>query len=115
MCNMLRKHSSKVGKNLKSANQSSATNSLAKSKEMQKMFQIESHSPLNRKESDIDLSVQEGEENPFIMKIKDDFDAQKETVELTTRDVLKYGFYLAPIWFVTEVRDFNFAKMLYSV
>lgn len=102
MCNILRKHSSKAGKILKSANQSSATSSLAKSKEMQKMFQIESHSPLNRKESDIDLSLQEGEENPFILKIKDDFDGQKETVELTTRDIVRYGFYLAPIWFVTE-------------
>lgn len=102
MCNMLRKHSSKGGKFLKSANQSSPTNSLAKSKEMQKMLQIESHSPLNRKESDIDLSVQEGEENPFILKIKDDFDGQKESVELTTRDIVRYGFYLAPIWFVTE-------------
>ncbi|KAI0488895.1 hypothetical protein KFK09_028734 [Dendrobium nobile] len=102
ICNMLRKHSSKGGKTLKSANQSSATNSLAKSKEMQKMLQIESHSPLNRKESGIDLSIQEGEESPFIVKIKDDFDGQKESVELTTRDIVKYGFYLAPIWFVTE-------------
>ncbi|KAL0904775.1 hypothetical protein M5K25_026925 [Dendrobium thyrsiflorum] len=102
ICNMLRKHSSKGGKTLKSANQSSATNSLAKSKEMQKMLQTESHSPLNRKESDIDLSIQEGEESPFILKIKDDFDGQKESVEITTRDIVKYGFYLAPIWFVTE-------------
>ncbi|KAG0495776.1 hypothetical protein HPP92_000467 [Vanilla planifolia] len=95
MCKLLRQHSSKGGKNFKSANQSSATNSPAKSREMQKILQIELQSPLHRKESEIDLSIQEEEERPFIMQ-------HKESGELTAKDIAKYGCYLAPIWFITE-------------
>ncbi|XP_020579393.1 uncharacterized vacuolar membrane protein YML018C [Phalaenopsis equestris] len=99
ICNMLRKHSRGANN---TPNQSSATNSLAESKEMQKVLLSESHSPLNREESDIDLSVQDGEENVLIVKIKNDFDGQRESIELASRSIVKYGFYLAPIWFVTE-------------
>lgn len=101
MCNMLWKHSSNEGKKFKSGNQSSPTNSHAKSKETQKMLQLESQSPLNLKEIEMNLSVKEGEEDPFL-KVNDDFVGLKESVDVTTRDIVKYGLYLAPIWFITE-------------
>ncbi|PKA59176.1 hypothetical protein AXF42_Ash001269 [Apostasia shenzhenica] len=102
ICNKLRKRSSKVGKSLKSTNQSSAANSPAKHREMQKVLHMELQSPLHPKESDLDLSVDQGEEHPFFVKLKDDVDALDESEELSTRDIARYGFYLAPIWFVTE-------------
>lgn len=103
MCNILRKHSSKGGKNMnmKSANQSSATNSPAKDMEAEKMLQMEMQIPLNLKEIEMNVPSQEGEEVPFL-QVKDDFDGMKVSEALTTRDIVKYGLYLAPIWFVTE-------------
>ncbi|KAK8913766.1 hypothetical protein KSP39_PZI024247 [Platanthera zijinensis] len=103
MCNTLRKNSSKGGKNMnmKSASQTSATNSPAKSMEAKKILQMEIQIPLNLKETEMNVPAQEGEEEPFL-QVKDDFDGLKVSEALTTRDIVKYGLYLAPIWFITE-------------
>ncbi|KAI3821706.1 hypothetical protein L1987_09278 [Smallanthus sonchifolius] len=64
------------------------------------MFEMEVEgSSLSRKGSDQDISNQE-EGNPLVPKTKSDNLSLKH--EVTTREVATYGFYIAPIWFVTE-------------
>ncbi|KAI3687123.1 hypothetical protein L1987_80814 [Smallanthus sonchifolius] len=64
------------------------------------MFEMEVEgSSLSRKSSDQDISNQE-EGNPLVPKTKSDNLSLKH--EVTTREVATYGFYIAPIWFVTE-------------
>lgn len=62
-----------------------------------KMFEIEIQGSINRKDSEGDISAQE--EEMLLVPA----DTVKQNKELTTREVATYGFYIAPIWFVTEV------------
>ncbi|KAK7377213.1 hypothetical protein VNO80_02634 [Phaseolus coccineus] len=55
---------------------------------------------VTRKDSDADLSINE-EAMPLVTKYND-ANATKAEKELTTREIATYGFYIAPIWFVTE-------------
>lgn len=57
---------------------------------------------LSRKDSDNDISKQE-EGNPLVPKSRSDILPLKHETAVTTREVAMYGFYIAPIWFVTEV------------
>lgn len=61
-----------------------------------KMFEIEIQGSINRKDSEGDISAQE--EEMLLVPA----DTAKQNKELTTREVATYGFYIAPIWFVTE-------------
>ncbi|KAL8090037.1 putative transporter C405.03c [Apium graveolens] len=61
-----------------------------------KMFEIEIQGSINRKDSEGDISAQE--EEMLLVPA----DTVKQNKELTTREVATYGFYIAPIWFVTE-------------
>uniref|UniRef100_A0A5B6ZIJ8 Uncharacterized protein n=1 Tax=Davidia involucrata TaxID=16924 RepID=A0A5B6ZIJ8_DAVIN len=102
ICNSLRKRASKSGKNTAIDNESSAgLNSPLKYIGAQKIFEMELQGTLNRKDSEEDLSAQE-EGKPLILKHKDDPDMLKQDKKLTTRDIATYGFYIAPIWFITE-------------
>ncbi|KAL8216338.1 hypothetical protein R6Q57_023175 [Mikania cordata] len=66
------------------------------------MFEMEVEvSSISRKGSDQDISYQE-EGNPLVPKIKSDNLSLKHETKVTTREVATYGFYIAPIWFVTE-------------
>ncbi|KAK9050808.1 hypothetical protein SSX86_001690 [Deinandra increscens subsp. villosa] len=66
------------------------------------IFEIEVEgSSLSRKGSDKDISNQE-EGNPLVPKTKGDNVPLKHETMVTTREVAIYGFYIAPIWFVTE-------------
>ncbi|MQL84289.1 hypothetical protein Taro_016801, partial [Colocasia esculenta] len=87
LCNVFRKCSSKSGKNTEQT--------------AQKMLEMQSQSPLTRKDSEIDLSSQE-EGTPLISKHRDVVDTVKVKREVTARQIALYGFYLAPIWFITE-------------
>lgn len=62
-----------------------------------KMFEIEIQGSINRKDSEGDISAQE--EEMLLVPA----DTVKQSKELTGREVATYGFYIAPIWFVTEV------------
>ncbi|QCD99357.1 hypothetical protein DEO72_LG7g638 [Vigna unguiculata] len=53
-----------------------------------------------RKDSDADLSMNE-ESMPLVTKYNDP-NASKANKQLTTREIAIYGFYIAPIWFLTE-------------
>lgn len=67
------------------------------------MFEMEVEgSSLSRKGSDEDISNQE-EGIALVPKIKSDNLSLKHETMVTTREVATYGFYIAPIWFVTEV------------
>ncbi|KAM0061528.1 hypothetical protein Hdeb2414_s0004g00137161 [Helianthus debilis subsp. tardiflorus] len=66
------------------------------------MFEMEVEgSPFSRKGSDHDISDQE-EGNALVPKTKSDTLSLKHETTVTTREVATYGFYIAPIWFVTE-------------
>lgn len=104
ICNLLRKHSSRSGRSTQIVSKQSSGSPL-KNSGIQKMVEMESQSLLTRKDSKVDLSAQE-EEQSFISEIRDEVGAEvlKERRSFTTKEVIIYGFYLAPIWFVTEVR-----------
>ncbi|KAJ0716607.1 hypothetical protein HanPI659440_Chr13g0514551 [Helianthus annuus] len=66
------------------------------------MFEMEvEESPFSRKGSDHDISDQE-EGNALVSKPKSDTLSLKHETTITTREVATYGFYIAPIWFITE-------------
>ncbi|KAL7595337.1 uncharacterized vacuolar membrane protein YML018C [Lactuca sativa] len=66
------------------------------------VFELEGDkSSLSRKASDHDIAIQE-EGNPLVPKTKNDNLPLKHETQVTTREVATYGFYIAPIWFLTE-------------
>ncbi|XP_059461342.1 uncharacterized vacuolar membrane protein YML018C isoform X2 [Corylus avellana] len=67
----------------------------------QKSYELELPGTLARKDSEADLSPR-AEGRPLVAKHKDDAQILKQERELTTREVATYGFYIAPIWFITE-------------
>ncbi|KAG6698221.1 hypothetical protein I3842_08G009800 [Carya illinoinensis] len=102
VCNILKRRSSKSGKNAESMNDFSVgLSSTLKYIGGQKNFELELQGTLNRKDSEADLSPLE-EGRPLVAKHKDDAHILKQDRELTTREIATYGFYIAPIWFVTE-------------
>lgn len=104
LCNLLkRRRSSKSGKALESIDNSSAClDSPLKYIGGQEMFELEPQGILTSKDSDIDLSKYE-EGVALVPKSKEGVAVLKHEKELTTREVAMCGFYIAPIWFVTEV------------
>ncbi|KAK4760132.1 hypothetical protein SAY87_023263 [Trapa incisa] len=56
---------------------------------------------LTRKDSELHLTAHY-EGRPLVNRSKDDLNPLKHERELTTWQIASYGFYIAPIWFVTE-------------
>ncbi|KAJ9167713.1 hypothetical protein P3X46_019319 [Hevea brasiliensis] len=98
ICKILKHRSSKSGKDAGSINESSDGFNSPLS---EKIFEIELQGTLTRKYSEADLSPH-AEGRPMILRRKDDFNVLKHDKELTSREIATYGFYIAPIWFVTE-------------
>ncbi|KAG9128944.1 hypothetical protein Leryth_014721 [Lithospermum erythrorhizon] len=98
--NYLKKRTQKSSKNT-ITNDESCTGLLSslESIEEQKTFEIEIQGSLHKKDSSDDIS-QEGKN--LVSKRKDETDSTKHGKEVTTREIAAYGFYIAPIWFVTE-------------
>lgn len=94
LCKFLKNHYSKSGKNADSS-------SPLKYNGGQKTFEMESI--LTRKDSEADLSPHL-EETPLVPRSKEGVNILKHEKEVTTREIVKYGFYIAPIWFITEVK-----------
>lgn len=67
-------------------------------------MEMELEGTLNRKDSDADFDFSAQEEGtPLVSSHKGDVNTLKlHAKELTTRQIAAYGFYIAPIWFVTE-------------
>ncbi|XP_023524250.1 uncharacterized vacuolar membrane protein YML018C-like [Cucurbita pepo subsp. pepo] len=80
-CSLVRTHSSKSG---------AETN-----------LDVELQGSFTRKDSDADFSAH-SEGSPLVSKNKDDPCILKQEKELTNKEIAAYGFYIAPIWFVTE-------------
>ncbi|XWS26198.1 hypothetical protein CRYUN_Cryun26dG0010400 [Craigia yunnanensis] len=95
---VLRRRSSNTVKDIESIDESSVElNSTLR----HKLYEMEIQGTLARKDSDADLSPQiEGK--PLVPKNKDEVHFLKQDKELTTREIATFGFYIAPIWFVTE-------------
>lgn len=104
LCNFLKRRSSKSGKNAESSNEFSAGfSSPLKHNGLQKDIELEIHGSLTRKDSDADISPF-AEGRPLISKYIDDISVPKQEKEVTAKQIAKYGFYIAPLWFFTEVR-----------
>lgn len=68
------------------------------------IFEIETQGHLNRKDSEEGLSKHEEEGKPLVSKQGDDSGSIRPEKEVTTKEIATYGFYIAPLWFITEVR-----------
>lgn len=103
ICNLLKTRSSKSGKNTDSIMDESSCilNSPLKYIEGQKAFEMEFQGNFTRKDSEEDFSAQE-DGRPLVPKLKEDTDMLKQDKALTTREIALCGFYIAPIWFITE-------------
>jgi solute carrier family 35 protein F5 len=66
------------------------------------MFEME-QGIVARKDSDLDLTSL-AEKAPLVAKYNETSIA-KEEKELTTKEIATYGFYIAPIWFITEASN----------
>nr|POF23817.1 putative vacuolar membrane protein [Quercus suber] len=75
LCNFLNHRSSKSGKNAESVAEFSAG---------------------------LNSPVKYNEGRPLVAKQKDEAHILKQNRELTAREIATYGFYIAPIWFITE-------------
>ncbi|XP_022981813.1 uncharacterized vacuolar membrane protein YML018C-like [Cucurbita maxima] len=80
-CSLVRSHSSKSG---------AETN-----------LDVELQGSFTRKDSDADFSAH-SEGSPLVSRNKDAPCILKQEKELTNKEIAAYGFYIAPIWFVTE-------------
>ncbi|XP_021276269.1 uncharacterized vacuolar membrane protein YML018C [Herrania umbratica] len=98
LCNLLRHRSSKTVKDVDSIDVSSIE---LGSPLRHKIYEMEPQVTLARKDSDADLSPHV-EGRPLVPKNKDEVHFLKQDKELTTREIATFGFYIAPIWFVTE-------------
>nr|DAD27254.1 TPA_asm: hypothetical protein HUJ06_028722 [Nelumbo nucifera] len=112
LCNSLRSDSSKNGKPSKTVDRSCAgLGSPLKFNGLQKI-EMELQGSLPRKDSETDLSAHE-EGRPLVPKHEEEMDPLKHDRELPTKEIAKYGFYIAPIWFVTEVRHYHGCHLLF--
>ncbi|KAL5190018.1 putative vacuolar membrane protein [Glycine soja] len=99
-CNLLKSRSSKSGQNAECVDEFSVRiSSPLKSNGVHKNFELELGS-VNRKDSDLDLSTL-AEVKPLVAKYNDNTVLKVER-QLTGKEVAAYGFYIAPIWFITE-------------
>lgn len=67
----------------------------------QKIFEIEIQGHMNRKDSDVDLSEHD-EGKPLVSRQGDDARSIRPEKEVTAKEIATYGFYIAPLWFLTE-------------
>ncbi|KAK7283098.1 hypothetical protein RIF29_12377 [Crotalaria pallida] len=100
-CNFLKRRPSKSGKNAVSLDEFSVSiSSPLNCSGVQTDFELELGSVI-RKDSDLDLSTL-AEVKPLVAKYNDNSNVLKAERQLTSKEIATYGFYLAPIWFVTE-------------
>nr|AFK36745.1 unknown [Lotus japonicus] len=100
LCNLLKHRSSKSGKNAESGDEFSVRiGSPFKGNEAQRSFEVELGNII-RKDSDLDLSTL-SEVKPLVVRYNDT-NLPKEEKALTAKEIATYGFYIAPIWFITE-------------
>lgn len=97
LCNIMKKRASKKG-------QASNDDVCLGLGSAQKIFEIEIQG-INRKDSEADLSEHD-EGKPLVSRQVDDSRSIKPEKEITAKEIATYGFYLAPLWFITEVNSY---------
>ncbi|GLT85302.1 hypothetical protein SLE2022_034950 [Rubroshorea leprosula] len=98
LCSFLRRPSSTGAKDVESVDESSiGLNSPLR----QKIIEMELQGTLTKKDSEADFSPHM-EERALIDRSKEEVHSLKQGKELATREIATLGFYIAPIWFITE-------------
>ncbi|XP_073154044.1 uncharacterized transporter C405.03c [Henckelia pumila] len=100
ICRFLKRRSGKSGQGL-NEDSCSPLSSPLKYIGGQKMFELEIQGALTRKDSELDLSASE-EGMPLVSRHVDDAKHSRNEKEITTKEIATYGFYIAPLWFLTE-------------
>lgn len=100
LCKLLRRSYSKSGRNAETTNESSNGYS-SPLKYLGAQTILEMEPTFTRKDSEGDLSPH-GEGRPLVPKSREDMNLLKHEKKLSAGEVARYGFYIAPIWFVTE-------------
>ncbi|KAK6119553.1 hypothetical protein DH2020_046720 [Rehmannia glutinosa] len=100
ICNILKKRSVKNSQGIDDA-ACSGLGSPLKYIGGQKIFEIEIPGSLKSKDSELDLTEHE-EGMPLVSKQGGDARNIIPEKEVTTKEIATYGFYLAPLWFITE-------------
>lgn len=100
ICDFLKRRPSRTDKN--TGNESYMRHSSPLKHTVQKVFEIEIQKSMDRKDSGENISAEE-EGKPLVAKCNGNFDDLKNGKEITTWQIARYGFFLAPLWFITEV------------
>ncbi|WMV41691.1 hypothetical protein MTR67_035076 [Solanum verrucosum] len=100
ICNFLKRRPSRTDKN--TGNESYMRHSSPLKHTVQKVFEIEIQKSMDGKDSEENISA-EGEGKPLVAKCNGNSDDLKNGKEMTTWQIARYGFFLAPLWFITEV------------
>ncbi|OIT26999.1 PREDICTED: uncharacterized vacuolar membrane protein YML018C [Nicotiana attenuata] len=101
ICDLLKRRCSRAG-NSETGSESYMRHSSSPLKHtVQKVFEIEILKSLDRKDSEENLSAEE-EGKPLVAICNGNSDDLKNGKEITTWQIARYGFYLAPLWFITE-------------
>lgn len=99
ICDFLKRHPSRSDKN--TGNESYMRHSSPLKHTVQKVFEIEIQKSMDRKDSEENISA-EGEGKPLVAKCNGNSDDLINGKEMTTWQIARYGFFLAPLWFITE-------------
>ncbi|XP_060208865.1 uncharacterized vacuolar membrane protein YML018C [Lycium barbarum] len=101
ICDLLKRRASRTDKNTGTGNESYTRHSSPLKHTVQKVFEIEILKSIDRKDSEENLSAEE-EGRPLVAKCNGNSDDSKNGKEITTWQIARYGFFLAPLWFITE-------------
>lgn len=100
ICNILKRRASKKGQGM-SDDVCTSLGSPLKYIGGQKIFEIEIQGHINRKDSEADLTEHD-EGKPLVSRQGDAARSIKPEKEVTAKEIATYGFYIAPLWFITE-------------
>lgn len=109
ICDFLKRRPSRTDKN--TGNESYMRHSSPLKHTVQKVFEIEIQKSMDRKDSGENISAEE-EGKPLVAKCNGNFDDLKNGKEITTWQIARYGFFLAPLWFITEVWKSTFVMLI---
>ncbi|KAJ8751804.1 hypothetical protein K2173_025992 [Erythroxylum novogranatense] len=97
LCTLLNRQSLKIGKVTENINESSdGFNSPLSGK----LFEMELQGTFTKKDCEVNFLTEE--EESLVPRHKEDVNVLKHENELSNKEIARYGFYIAPIWFVTE-------------
>ncbi|KAF3632744.1 putative eukaryotic translation initiation factor 5A [Capsicum annuum] len=99
ICDLLKRRPSRTDKS--TDNESYMRHSSPLKHTVQKVFEIEIQKSMDRKDSEENISAEE-EGKPLVAIYNGSSDDLKNGKEMTAWQIACYGFFLAPLWFITE-------------